>query len=204
MEGVWIPPGRGGKWHKEAASVPYWFGKSIRRAHFIPVYLCICHSSGSFEKVPTGCLGAWKLHRLKTLKDDAGGERRGHCWRPPLGRGASVQGSCKVRTGWAMGSLVGRNDVGEGKGGERESSMEREGMETQRLEDQSCLGSIKQACRRGGTQNTNVKAQREKIILGTSELSLPPASECRCWWNGINNLVWVENRKKMDKLKLEC
>lgn len=28
---------------------------------------------------------------------------------------------------------------------ERESTMEREGMEAQRLEDQSCLGSIKEA-----------------------------------------------------------
>lgn len=79
---------------------------------------------------------------------------------------------------------------------ERESTMEREGMEAQRLEDQSCLGSIKEAYWRGGTQDTNVKVQRAKIISGNSELSQPPGSECRCWWKGMNNLVWIENRKK--------
>jgi len=65
-----MPPGRGGKWHKEAASVPYWFGKSIRRAHFIPVYLCICHSVAHLKRCqlaawePGNCI-VWK--HLKTM-----------------------------------------------------------------------------------------------------------------------------------------
>lgn len=179
--------------------------KINKKSSFYPSVSLHLPFSGSFEKVPTGCLGAWKLHRLKTLKDGAGGERRGHCWRPPLGRGASVQGSCKVSVSWAVGSLVGRSAAREGKGGERGSTMEREGMEAQRLQDQSCLGYVKQTYWRGGTWNNKCEsAEGKKIILGISELSQPPASECRCWWKGINHQVWVEIRKRMDKFKLEC
>lgn len=54
MDGRRMPPGRGRRWHKEGAPVPYWFGKSIRGAHFIPVLSVHLPFSGSFESMPTG------------------------------------------------------------------------------------------------------------------------------------------------------
>lgn len=38
-----------------------------------------------------------------------------------------MQGSCKVRAGWAVGSLVGRSDVGEGKGKREHHGKGRDG-----------------------------------------------------------------------------
>lgn len=88
-----MPPGRGGKWHKEAASVPYWFGKINKRSSFYPSVSLHLPFSGSFEKMPTGCLGAWERHRLKSLKDNPGGEGEGPCccwsW---LGRSGKKKG----------------------------------------------------------------------------------------------------------------
>lgn len=60
--------------------------KINKRSSFYPSVSLHLPFSGSFEKVPTGCLGAWKLHHLKTLKDYTGGERRGHCCWPQPGR----------------------------------------------------------------------------------------------------------------------
>lgn len=123
-----MPPGRGGKWHKEAASVPYWFGKSIRRAHFLPVYLRVCHSVGSFEKVPTGCRGAREPWRSGTLRDDAVGKG-----------GDAAEGH--LRGGTLSLCLQGEGCLGHGKlhawrcwwrrYGEGGRTMEREGLEIQ-------------------------------------------------------------------------
>lgn len=136
-----MPPGRGGKWHKEAASVPYWFGKSIRGAHFIPVYLCICHSVAHLKKCqlaawePGSCI-VWK--HLKTILVGKGeGIAIGHS----LGGWASALKSCKMKAAWTMETWwIETLTENEGMGEEGKGSAEREGLEIQRLENQGRLG----------------------------------------------------------------
>lgn len=91
MEGVRMPPGRGGKWHKEAASVPYWFGKSIRGAHFIPVYLCICHSAAHLKRCQLAAWEAGNCSVSKHLKGNAAGESMG-LTQSHRGQGAGLRG----------------------------------------------------------------------------------------------------------------
>lgn len=78
--------------------------KINKRSSFYPSVSLHLPFSGSFEKVPTGCLGAWKLHRLKTLKDNTGGERRGHCCRPWLGRLSQCPWVLQDEAAWTMDS----------------------------------------------------------------------------------------------------
>jgi len=40
MDGWRMPPGRGRRWHKEGAPVPYWFGKINKRSSFYPSVIC--------------------------------------------------------------------------------------------------------------------------------------------------------------------
>lgn len=93
--------------------------KINKRSSFYPSVSLRLPFSGSFEKVPTGCLGAWKLHRLKTLKDNTGGERRGHCHRTRLGRVSQCPHVLQDEGSLGHGDLVDSGTNGEGKDGER-------------------------------------------------------------------------------------
>lgn len=149
-----MPPGRGGKWHKEAASVPYWFGKSIRRAHFLPVYLRVCHSVGSFEKVPTGCRGAREPWRSGTLWDDAvgkgGDDAEGH-----LGGGDSVLVPARWGLPGPREALCVEVLVEKGWGRRENDGKGRDGSSG--LANQGCLGCTKLALWRSSTWSASVE-----------------------------------------------
>lgn len=93
--------------------------KINKRSSFYPSVSLHLPFSGSFEKVPTGCLGAWKLHRLKTLKDNTGGERRGHCHRAQPGRLSQCPQILQDEGSLSRGDLMDRDTNGEGRNGGR-------------------------------------------------------------------------------------
>ena len=86
--------------------------KINKRSSFYPSVSLHLPFSGSFEKVPTGCLGAWKLHRLKTLKDNSGGERGGHCRWAQLGRLRQCPHILQDEGGLGHGDLMDRDTNG--------------------------------------------------------------------------------------------
>jgi len=170
--------------------------KINKRSSFYPSVSLHLPFSGSFEKVPTGCMGVWKLHRLKTLKDDTGGERRGIAVGHSLGGWASVLISCKTKAAWAMESqwvdmLIEKERTGKQKGG---GSTEKAGLEIQRVENQGWLGWKKQAFWTRDTWSTNLMGgMGVGIISDVSEFPQPPTSKWWCKW--INNQYMVRIEK---------
>lgn len=159
--------------------------KINKRSSFYPSVSLRLPFSGSFEKVPTGCLGAWKLCRLKTLKDNIGGERRGHCRRAWLGRFS--QRPCVLQDEGSLGhgDSVDRDANGEGKDGERRERVYCKGRSRNPEGRKPRMAGLEGKKKKSLLEERHVEYQpdgvesggKKKIISGISVFPQPPASK---------------------------